>query len=234
MSQRNPMNDRYQSDDHKGQTRRSAASAKPKSKAASSVRVQTPTKTPQQKKATQKAERQKQKQVEAKYYNPPTAEYKKWRKIWWILLISAIVLTASSFLVRMIDPGLEVFSLVILGLAYVGIIGALVTEFVKIRKIRQAYQVEMQGKVSKEERALEKQEKAATAAAKKAAEEAAKAKAEEKDATDSPIERRKGLFSFSGLRGAAQRASQNNKAAAQETGSASGQTDSVDSETKGK
>ena len=32
MSQRNPMNERYQSEDHQGKTRKSAASAKPKSK----------------------------------------------------------------------------------------------------------------------------------------------------------------------------------------------------------
>ena len=39
MSQRNPMNERYQSDKRQGTTRKSAASAKPKSKAASSVTV---------------------------------------------------------------------------------------------------------------------------------------------------------------------------------------------------
>ena len=40
MSQRNPMNDRYQQE-HKGQTKKSAASAKPKSRAANSVYVKT-------------------------------------------------------------------------------------------------------------------------------------------------------------------------------------------------
>lgn len=38
MSQRNPMNDRYQSDKPEGKTRKSAASAKPVSKAGASVR----------------------------------------------------------------------------------------------------------------------------------------------------------------------------------------------------
>ena len=57
MSQRNPMNERYQSEDHQGKTRKSAASAKPKSKAAASVVVQTSSKTPQQKKADAKAAR---------------------------------------------------------------------------------------------------------------------------------------------------------------------------------
>ena len=46
MTQRNPMNERYQSEDRKGATRKSAASAKPVSKAASSVRIQSTKKTP--------------------------------------------------------------------------------------------------------------------------------------------------------------------------------------------
>ncbi|MFR3273438.1 MAG: hypothetical protein ACLTQI_06310 [Slackia sp.] len=45
MSQRNPMNDRYQSD-VKGQTKKSAASMKPKSKAAASVYIKPSGHTP--------------------------------------------------------------------------------------------------------------------------------------------------------------------------------------------
>lgn len=48
MSQRNPMNDRYQND-IPGQTKKSAASLKPKSKAASSVYVRSSAKTPKEK-----------------------------------------------------------------------------------------------------------------------------------------------------------------------------------------
>ena len=54
MSQRNPMNDRYQTDEHRGQTRKSAATMKPKTKAASSVRIQPTVKTKQQKKLTRR------------------------------------------------------------------------------------------------------------------------------------------------------------------------------------
>ncbi len=39
MSQRNPMNERYTSDQKRGATRKSAASAKPVSKAAPPVRI---------------------------------------------------------------------------------------------------------------------------------------------------------------------------------------------------
>ena len=51
------MNDRYQDEGPKGTTRKSAASAKPKSKAAASVHIQSSTKTPQERNAEQKARR---------------------------------------------------------------------------------------------------------------------------------------------------------------------------------
>ena len=71
------MNDRYQTDGPKGQTKKSASSLKPKSKAASSVYVKSTQKTPQEKKAAQKAARQKQAELDRKYYNPAYGSYKK-------------------------------------------------------------------------------------------------------------------------------------------------------------
>ena len=159
MSQRNPMNDRYQTDEHRGQTRKSAAAMKPKSKAAASVRVQPKEKTKQQKKAEKKVARQKQSDLDRKYYNPPTPQYKRLRKIWWALLIGAIAATALSWVGRSWFP--DAVSYVMLGAAYVCIIGALYVDFSKIRKVRRAYQEEMEGRKSKEQRALEKQQKAA-------------------------------------------------------------------------
>lgn len=153
------MNDRYTTDDHKGQTRKSAATMKPKSKAASSVRVQSTTKTKQQKKAEQKAARQKQSQVDRKYYNPPTEQYKKLRRLWWILLVAAIAMTAFSWLARSWFPNTEMVSFIALGLAYVLIIAALYVDFSKIRKVRRAYQEEMESKKTKEVRAAEKKAK---------------------------------------------------------------------------
>lgn len=151
MSQRNPMNDRYQTDEHRGQTRKSAASAKPKTKAASSVRMQPTVKTKQQKKAEKRVQRAKQAEIDRQYYNPPTAEYKRLRKVWWGLLIGAIVLTALSWVGRSFLP--EAGTYVSLGLAYACIIGALYVDFSKIRKVRRAYQDEMMSKKTKEMRA---------------------------------------------------------------------------------
>ncbi len=187
MSQRNPMNDRYTTDDHKGQTRKSAATMKPKTKAASSVRVQSATKTKQQKKAEQKAARQKQAQTDRKYYNPPTEQYKKLRRLWWVMLVGAIAMTAFSWLSRSWFPNTEMISYVALGLAYVLIIGALYVDFSKIRKVRRAYQEEMEAKKSKEVRAAEKHAKAEQL--KKAAE---KAEEGEKPAVEAP--KKRGLF----------------------------------------
>lgn len=164
------MNDRYQTDEHRGQTRKSAATMKPKTKAASSVRIQPATKTKQQKKADKKTARTKQTEIDRQYYNPPTAEYKRLRKLWWGLLIGAIVMTALSWVGRSFLP--EAATYVALGVAYVCIIGALYVDFSKIRKVRRAYQEEMMSKKTKEMRAAEKQQKAAQRAVKQQIEEA--------------------------------------------------------------
>ncbi len=181
MSQRNPMNDRYQTEEHRGQTRKSAASLKPKTKAAASVHVQSATKTPQQKKAEKKAQRAKQAAIDRKYYNPPTAEYKRLKKIWWICLIGAIACTALSWVARAWQPDWIGFAA--LGLAYVLIIAAFYIDFSKIRKCRRAYQAEMMAKKTKEMRAAEKQQKAAEREA-----------AEGKDETQEEQPKKRGLF----------------------------------------
>ena len=206
MSQRNPLNDRYQADDKKGQTRKSAATAKPKTKAASSVRIQSTTKTPQQKKAAAKAKRQETATIERKYYNPPTAEYKKWKKIWWMLIASAVVMTAASFTLNFMAPDNQVLSMSVLGIGYVGLIGSLIVDFSKVRKIRRQYQAEMQAKATKEARAIAKQEHAAAVAAKKTA----ASEKEEGGELEAPA--KKGILSFINLGRWPQRVAQANKA----------------------
>lgn len=181
MSQRNPMNERYTTDEKKGKTRKSAAKAKPKSRAASTVRVQSTQPTKREKKAKQKAERAKQQELDRKYYNPPTEEYKRWRKVWWALLIGGVVLIAVSWGIRFVLPSIETGSYVMLGLAYACVIGALILDFTKIRKTRRAYQEEMLAKKSKEERAAAKAQKAAERAAKEQAEESSEELPEKKN-----------------------------------------------------
>lgn len=175
MSQRNPMNERYTTDERQGKTRKSAATMKPKTKAAASVHVQSKVKTKEQKKAEQKAQRAKQAELDRKYYNPPTEEYKRLRKMWWVCLIAAILCTVLSWVGRSWEP--EWISFGALALAYVLIIAAFYIDFSKIRKVRRAYQAEMMAKKSKESRAQEKQQKAA--AREKAAQKAEEAPSEQ-------------------------------------------------------
>lgn len=172
MTQRNPLNERYQSDQPKGQTRKSAASAKPKAKAAASVHIQTTTKSKAQLKAEKKQRRARQAELDRKYYNPPTPEYKRLRRLWWILLVGAIVATAGSWILQGAGASGTPVSYVLLGLAYALIIAALYVEFGKIRKVRRKYQEEMEGRKSKEVRAAEKKAKAEALAQAKAGAEA--------------------------------------------------------------
>ena len=141
MSQRNPMNERYTSEERTGVTRKSAASAKPKSKAAASVTVKSAKKTPEQRKAAEKAARKeaaaKQREVERKYYKPDTPRYKRLRAIWWVMLIAAIGCTTLSFVGQGALP--QWLSVTTLIAAYVFIIGAFVLDFWKIKKERVAY-----------------------------------------------------------------------------------------------
>lgn len=196
MSQRNPLNERYQNDDHRGKTRRSAASAKPKTHAAASVHVKSTTKTKAEKKAIRRAERQKQAELDRKYANPPTEEYKRLRRIWWVLLICAIVCLALSFVFR--DSLGDVAWMVVTALSYVFIIIALWLEFSKMKKVRNQYRDMMESRKTKARRAEERREKAEAKAMRAEAEEkyeAAKAAEAEKKS--------KGLFGRFGKKKAA-------------------------------
>lgn len=143
MSQRNPMNERYQSEKPKGQTKKSASSLKPKSKAAASVHIKTPGHTPQEKKAIKKAQRAKQQELDRMYYNPPTEQYKKLRRIWWFLLIAAIALTVLGMIMPNVMPDNIWATWICIIPAYGFIIAAIWLDFSKIRKVRRAYQMEM-------------------------------------------------------------------------------------------
>ena len=165
MTTRNPMNERYQNaDDRAGKTRKSAASAKPVSKAASSVHVQgRPTEEPKglwaratkqanksaavkesRKKAAskQQVERRREQALRSKYYNPDTPEYKKWRRIWWGMLIGAIASTAISFFFSTRE-GMTTPTYVFIALSYLLLILAIVLDFTYIRRLRNEYQDQM-------------------------------------------------------------------------------------------
>lgn len=159
------MNDRYQ-EEHRGVTRKSAASAKPKSKAAASVVIKSDKKSPQERKAARKAERkraqQRQRELDAKYYKPDTPRYKKLRIAWVVCIALGVVALIVSFGFRDVLP-MEAGVAVMIA-AYVFIIAAFYIDFSPIKKERAAYQERMMAleeKQKKEERAARAAERAA-------------------------------------------------------------------------
>ncbi len=139
------MNERYSTDKHVGVSRKSAASAKPKNKAAASVTVGSRKKTPQERKAEQKAARreatEKQREIDRKYYKPDTERYKKLRRLWWICLVAGVVSVIIAYVLRTVEP--QWIPTAALILAYAFIIFAFYLDFSKIRKERRAYQQKM-------------------------------------------------------------------------------------------
>lgn len=182
MTTRNPMNERYSDDNaHSGVSKKSAASAKPKSKAASSVTVQSTAKTAKEKKQERKAreakERQRERELDLKYSKPDTEEYKTWKRNWWIALAVAVVLVAASWFLQSVQP--YWISMVVLFLAYAAIIFAFWIDLSKIRKITRAYQEEM---VKKEAKANKGKTKKQIEAERQAEVEAERARIEEQRA----------------------------------------------------
>lgn len=197
MARRNPMNDRYtkEKDAGTGATRAGATSMKPARSAASSVRTapKKPTggtrKTRMMAEASmskeeKKALRAKQRQEENTTYTASSIlcnrdpKYKKLRRIWWGLLVAAVVFTALSWVTLSSGFGGQVASVVVLVLAYASIIGALVMDFTVVRKRRNHFRDQVNSMSKKAvERIVEEnyQERIAKEAEKKAKKEARKA-----------------------------------------------------------
>lgn len=183
MSSRNPMNERYTTDKKAGgKSRKSAASAKPKSKAASSVVKGGKKKTVSKvdKRAKKREARDKEYQAERKYGDPPTKRFKRLKKIWIGFLVASIFMVAMSFFCSKMADSLPSWSpMLFLGLAYVCIIITLYIDLGKIRKERKAYAAKMAAMQTKESRAAEKKRKAQEREAKKKAEEERQKKQQE-------------------------------------------------------
>ena len=138
MSQRNPMNERYQGEGVKGKTRKSASSAKPVAERASMVRPPAE-KTKKQKKQERKERERKQEEkiraIEGAAYEADSDKYKKLRRLWWVFLIAAIASTALSWWLSSMESTVAL-SYVFIVIAYVTIIIAFYIDFGKIRKMR--------------------------------------------------------------------------------------------------
>lgn len=139
MARRSPMNERYQKNTAPaGKTRRSAASAKPKrdqGKGSSS-----PSKKPAEKRPPL-------------VMNPPTEEFRRWRRIWWILLGVSLVCTFGSLAVRQwlaptMGSTMITVANALLIIGYAGIFSALYIDWTKLRGMRREWmELQKSGKV---------------------------------------------------------------------------------------
>ena len=197
MSQRNPQNERYTVERETrapGSTRPSAGAAKPASKAAASVRIeQSKSQMTRRQRALaeqtmskeeRKAQRAKERELENAIYTATTIltnddpKYKQLRRIWWALLITAVVFVVLSWATLATGIGGQVLSTVVIVIAYVGIIGALIMDFTVIRKRRNVFRDKVNAMTRKQvDRIIEDSylERTAEEAAKKARKEAKKA-----------------------------------------------------------
>lgn len=180
MTQRNFQNARNQGDGPKGKSRKSASSAKLKSKAGASVYA--PTKEAKAKRAKQEAKAKRNQPVEAKTNDPieqqrrreramvsmmrDLPEYKFWRRIWWIAMGIAFVVIILTWLPSMlISSGVlsEDFKETASWISTVGFIFAIVAlilafyiDLRKIRKIQKAQEAKARNLTKSERQELDK------------------------------------------------------------------------------
>jgi len=128
VSRRSPTNERYQKfTEPKGQTRKSAAAAKPIRKEGGAA-----TSKPKAKAKGSSA-------PGGKFHEPDTPEYKFWRRMWWVSLGVGLFFVALSFFIQYYLKavgGLRVAGVVTIGLSYAAIIGAFFIDWRKLRPMR--------------------------------------------------------------------------------------------------
>ena len=180
MTQRNFQNARNQGDGPKGKSKKSASSAKLKSKAGASVYA--PTKEAKAQRAKQEAKARRNQPVEAKANDPieqqrrreqamvsmmrGLPEYKFWRRIWWIAMGIAFVVVILTWLPNMlISSGVlsEDFKETAGWISTIGFIFAIVAlilafyiDLRKIRKIQKAQEAKARNLTKTERQELDK------------------------------------------------------------------------------
>ena len=147
MARRSPMNERYQKwTGPKGQTRKSAAAAKPtKSNASGS------SKSSSSKSSSSKSKSSSGSALAMR--NPDTPEFRAVRKQWWAFLIAGLVLVTIAFVLLQYvhTTWARTASNVFLGLAYGSIFYALYIDWTKMRPLRKAaYEQAKSGKTPKQ------------------------------------------------------------------------------------
>jgi hypothetical protein len=126
VSRRSPHNERYQKHtEPKGQTRKSAAAAKPKrgGNAAAKAKASTKPKMP----------------ARGSYSEPDTPEYKKWRRVWWWSLGAGVLFVTASLVLQYVlhaEGALRSVSIALIIASYAALIVAFFVDFRKLRPLR--------------------------------------------------------------------------------------------------
>jgi hypothetical protein len=151
MARRSAGNDRYRVE-KKGQTRKSAGSLKPK-RTKGTLDTVMPKKSDAPKK--KKAAPSKKKYIPI----PTTPEIKKWRKVWWVAIIVALLAFGVAYLGE--SQGSNTLRTVGLSIELAGVLVAINIDIFVIRRLRkEAILAEQKGKKPKADKA-DKTEKAA-------------------------------------------------------------------------
>jgi len=145
MSQRSYANDRNRKGAKVGSTRKSAAAAKPVRKQGS-VEVSSSSAKTSDKSSSKQKPKGKSDGVERDFAGLPTSpEIKRWRRVWWVLLLSGLGMIGVSYLVpefRTNEQLLKIVSAVVLVLS----MGAILIDLVVIRKLRKELVEKTSGK----------------------------------------------------------------------------------------
>ncbi len=132
MARRNPLNERYgKHTAPPGKTRKSASSAKPKRSAGASSGTG---KGSSSKSSAAVARKRRPRLI----INPPTPEFKLWRRIWWAFLVLAMVLSTAAFFMWR-NENLRTAGNWVLGIGYAMIFVALGIDWLKLRPMRSAW-----------------------------------------------------------------------------------------------
>jgi hypothetical protein len=139
VARRNPLNARYQKNTAPaGKTRKSAAAAKP------SRSDHAPAKS-----ASSSSKGSSAGKKPSVLANPDTPEFRYWRRIWWVLVASALALTLASFALLSYAHQ-RTASNIVLGFAYGAIFMTFFVDWYKIRPMRKgAYEAAKSGKPAK-------------------------------------------------------------------------------------
>ena len=168
MTQRNFQNARNQGDGPKGKSRKSASSAKLKSKAGASVYA--PTKEAKAQRAKQEAKARKSQPAEAKANDPieqqrrreramvsmmrDLPEYKFWRRIWWITMGLAFVIIVLTWIPNMLINSGVLSADFTETASWISTIGFYI-DLRKIRKIQKAQEAKARNLTKTERRELD-------------------------------------------------------------------------------